>query len=471
MAKILNKIYRTFLSLRINDLLAKSHFYHDLLLVTKEKNHQLAQTNLQEETDIQNKKLMELAKKSSVLTPALLKKKQEELAIIEKNYYWKKRALEQTKVRKAKKDVKQADCWYEKNASLLAFEESQTKKYVEDKYRYTNQKQDVLAYEKANDEVTAYLAQYEKVVDAWEQDKTTAFTNKTNKKIALVEKKLARMQPKFSQLLQEETISHHQLDESSILRLDDLSMHFGGLKAVDRLSFEVKKGEIFGLIGPNGAGKTTVFNCITQFYKPTSGNIYYSNNKNEVINLNHLKTHNIIKEGIVRTFQNVELIWEISVLDNLLVSGHTLYKTRFFSHVFSTRHLYQEEVVLRQKALHILAKLGLLAYQYMIPYGLPYGILKKIELARTLMVNPRLIILDEPAAGLNEEETKELANVIRQIRQEYQVTIFLVEHDMGLVMNLCDTICAISFGKLLAIGKPEEIQKNKLVIEAYLGGE
>lgn len=261
------------------------------------------------------------------------------------------------------------------------------------------------------------------------------------------------------------------LEEDTLLKLDGLSMYFGGLKAVDNLSFEVKQGSIFGLIGPNGAGKTTVFNCITRFYKATYGKVYYRNQSNEVICLNDYVVHNVIKEGIVRTFQNVELIWELNVIDNLLVAAHTMYRSSFFGHLFNSKVLRQEELILKEKAIKILMDLGLQDYMFMYPLGLPYGILKKVELARTLMANPKLIILDEPAAGLNDAETENLALTIKKIRDEYHTTIFLVEHDMGLVMDICDTICAISFGKKLAIGTPKDIQNSSLVREAYLGGE
>lgn len=268
-----------------------------------------------------------------------------------------------------------------------------------------------------------------------------------------------------------EIMSLYQEDSKHHLVIKDLLMQFGGLKAVNNLSFNVQRGEIFGLIGPNGAGKTTVFNCITQFYKPTSGYIYFKNNKNEVINLNTIKVHDVIKHGIVRTFQNVELILELTVLENLLVGAHTAYKSSIIEQIVNWPTLRREENVIKVKALKILKDLNILEYQNNYPKGLPYGILKRIELARTLMLNPELIILDEPAAGLNDTETKELAKTIRDIRDIYNVTIFLVEHDMGLVMDVCDRICAISFGKLLAIGTPKEIQENSLVKEAYLGGD
>ena len=260
-------------------------------------------------------------------------------------------------------------------------------------------------------------------------------------------------------------------DQNHMLSLSHLTMKFGGLKAVDDLSFVVNRGEIFGLIGPNGAGKTTVFNCITQFYKPTFGAVYYTNRHGEVLNLTDYKVHNIIDLGIARTFQNVELVWELSVMDNLLVGAHSLFTSGFFTQLFHLPKMKKEETLLRNKALEIIESLGLTPFKDMIPYGLPYGVLKKIELARVLMTNPSLIILDEPAAGLNDSETKELAHTIKEIKNKYNLTIILVEHDMELVMDICDRICAMSFGQRLAIGTPQEIQSNKDVQVAYLGGE
>ena len=254
------------------------------------------------------------------------------------------------------------------------------------------------------------------------------------------------------------------LPEDTVLQVQDLCMYFGGIHAVDGLSFSVKKGEIFGLIGPNGAGKTTVFNCITQFYKPTSGTLLFENKAGEVISLVEEKVHDVVLQGIVRTFQNVEVIREVSVLDNLLIAGH-----RQFTAALHLPSLKKQERIIREKALRVLDFMGLTAYKDWYAAGLPYGILKKIEIARTLMCDPQLIILDEPAAGLNDTETMELAALIRRIRDTMGCTILLVEHDMGLVMNICQTVCAISFGKLLAIGTPEEIQRDPQVQKAYLG--
>ncbi len=259
------------------------------------------------------------------------------------------------------------------------------------------------------------------------------------------------------------------LPEDVILRLDNLSMHFGGLRAVADLSFDVKRGEIFGLIGPNGAGKTTVFNCITQFYKPTAGEILYRNNQGQVLSLNQFKVHDIISKGIVRTFQNVEVIGELSILENLLIAAHPQYRGNLLQEALNTPKVRAEERMLRERALKVLEYCGLTPLKDVAPVGQPYGVLKRIELARTLMAGANLIILDEPAAGLNDQETLELTQLIHDIQRDFGVTIFLVEHDMGLVMDLCDHICAISFGKKLAYGTPSEIQRDKLVQEAYLG--
>lgn len=254
-----------------------------------------------------------------------------------------------------------------------------------------------------------------------------------------------------------------------VLQVDQLSIAFGGLKAVDDLSFEIKENEIYGLIGPNGAGKTTVFNCITQFYTPNKGRVNFRTKRGNWVNLVGRQVHNIIRLGLVRTFQNVELIRELTVLDNLLVGAHISYKTGFLAHTFRTRKAKLEERKLREKAVDVLNFLEINSFKDYLVSGLPYGIMKKIELARALMSNPKLLILDEPAAGLNDTETEQLADTLRKIRKDYNCTILLVEHDMRLVMSLCDRICAISFGKKLAIGTPKEIQSNKNVQEAYLG--
>jgi branched-chain amino acid transport system ATP-binding protein len=259
------------------------------------------------------------------------------------------------------------------------------------------------------------------------------------------------------------------LTQETVLKVENLSIAFGGFKAVDNLSFDIKENEIFGLIGPNGAGKTTVFNCITQFYKPNSGNIYFRDKNNNVQNLLKHDVHEIIRFGLVRTFQNVELIKELSILDNVLVGAHTDFKATIIEQALRLPRAKKEEEALREGAIEILRTLGIEDRKDMLAGGQPYGILKKVELARTLMCRPKLIILDEPAAGLNDTETIQLANTIRNIRDRFNCSILLVEHDMRLVMDVCDRICAISFGKFLAMGTTKEIQGNKDVQAAYLG--
>ena len=254
-----------------------------------------------------------------------------------------------------------------------------------------------------------------------------------------------------------------------VLDLRGLSIHFGGLKAVDNLSFDIKEKEIFGLIGPNGAGKTTVFNCITQFYHPSAGDVIFRNKDGVVENLVGQSVHSIITKGLVRTFQNVELIPELSIIDNVLIGGHIEFKSGFIAQALRLPKFRKEEKAMREKAMEVLRFMGIDDQSEAKCGGLPYGIRKKVEMARTLMCEPKLIILDEPAAGLNDVETQQLANTIHEIRDKYNCTILLVEHDMRLVMSICDRICAISFGKFLACGTPAEIKDNQAVQEAYLG--
>ncbi len=263
----------------------------------------------------------------------------------------------------------------------------------------------------------------------------------------------------------------YALEEDEILRVTDLSISFGGLKAVDSLSFSIKRNQVFGLIGPNGAGKTTAFNCITQFYKPDTGTVLFRTKSGEIENLVGKNAHDIIKKGLVRTFQNVELIPELSVLDNVLLGAHADFKASVLAQALKFPSARREEAMHRDKAIEVLEFMKISQYKDSLCSGLPYGIRKKVEMARTLLCDPNLIIFDEPAAGLNDTETNELVEHMEKIREKYKCSILMVEHDMGLIMSVCDRICAISFGKFLAEGTPDEIKKNPLVQEAYLGEE
>jgi branched-chain amino acid transport system ATP-binding protein len=255
---------------------------------------------------------------------------------------------------------------------------------------------------------------------------------------------------------------------AAILELKGVTMSFGGLRAVDNLSFTMEQGEIVGLIGPNGAGKTTVFNCVTQFYKGYEGSILYAGN-GEVIDLRTLAVTQVVEHGVARTFQNLDLVPDLSVIDNVLVGAHTHFTTGVVAHLLRTPRARREEVALREKAEAVLGFLGIDHLKDLFVAGQPYGILKKVEIARTLMSDPRLIILDEPAAGLNDHETDELDALVYQIREKFNTSILLIEHDMGLVMKICDRVCAINFGRFLAMGNPASIQRNPQVQEAYLG--
>ena len=249
-----------------------------------------------------------------------------------------------------------------------------------------------------------------------------------------------------------------------LLSAKNLSMRFGGVLAVNGVSFDVRKGEVFTLIGPNGAGKTTVFNLISRLYTPTSGEIFF-----EGRNLTHAPPHEIASMGIARTFQNIELFEHASVLHNLLVGRHTHRSTGLWSEIFFTGKTRAAEIAAREHVERVIDLLDLQHYRDSMVAGLPYGVRKVVELARALSTGPKMLLLDEPSSGLNVEETGDMAFWIKDIQHELGITVLMVEHDMSLVSKVSDRVLAMNQGAMLAEGTPTEVQNDAGVIEAYLG--
>ena len=250
----------------------------------------------------------------------------------------------------------------------------------------------------------------------------------------------------------------------TLLSARDLSVRFGGVMAVNKVSFDVRRGEIFTLIGPNGAGKTTVFNLISRIYQPSSGSITFDD-----IVLTELPPHRIAALGIARTFQNIELFEHATVLQNLLIGHHAHRGVGFWSELFFTRAAANSEIEARRRAEEVIELLDLQVHRESQVAGLPYGVRKVVELARALCTKPKLLLLDEPSSGLNVEETDGMAWWIRDIRDELGVTVLMVEHDMTLVSRVSDRVLAMNQGEVLAQGTPQEVQSHPGVIQAYLG--
>ena len=251
-----------------------------------------------------------------------------------------------------------------------------------------------------------------------------------------------------------------------ILSTENLGITFGGLKAVSEVNLNVYKNEIVGLIGPNGAGKTTVFNMLTGVYEPTEGKILLNGTV-----INGKNPHEIVSMGIARTFQNIRLFKALTVAENVAVAFNKDLKTSIVSSIFRTRRFYKEEKKVYDKAMSILEIFSLDEYANEKADNLPYGKQRKLQIARAMATSPQLLLLDEPAAGMNDTETAELMQTIATIREKFNISILLVEHDMNLVLGICEKLNVLEYGRMLASGNPQDVIKDEKVIRAYLGDE
>ncbi len=253
---------------------------------------------------------------------------------------------------------------------------------------------------------------------------------------------------------------------AELLKVDNVSMIFGGLRAVSNLSMYINKGELIGLIGPNGAGKTTAFNMITGVYTPSEGDVYFNGVKSS-----GKKSYQVTQLGMARTFQNIRLFSELSVIDNVKIAYNMHVTYNLVDAIIRDKKYLNEEDFITQKAMDLLKIFHLEGEANEVAKNLPYGKQRRLEIARALATEPKLLLLDEPAAGMNPQETHELMEMIRWIRDKFDLSILLIEHDMGLVMGVCERIYVLEYGMKIAEGTPEEIKNNSRVIEAYLGEE
>jgi branched-chain amino acid transport system ATP-binding protein len=252
----------------------------------------------------------------------------------------------------------------------------------------------------------------------------------------------------------------------SLFRADDIAIRFGGIRAVDAVTFDVEQGEVFSIIGPNGAGKTTIFNLISRIYNPTSGRLFFQDK-----DITEVPPYRIASLGIARTFQNIELFANATLLQNLLIGRHCHSTVGIISQLAFLPAVRREELLHREKAEEVIAFLGLERYRDTLIANLPYGVRKVVELGRALCIEPKLLLLDEPSSGLNVEETEGMGFWIEDIKKDLGITVIMVEHDMNLVRMVSDRVMALNYGRVLALGTPDEVQNHPEVVRAYIGGD
>ncbi|KAF1295761.1 ABC transporter ATP-binding protein [Enterococcus sp. JM4C] len=255
-----------------------------------------------------------------------------------------------------------------------------------------------------------------------------------------------------------------------LLDVKNLTKNFGGLAAVSNVNLHLESNELIGLIGPNGAGKTTLFNLLTGVYEPSEGDVLFEN-LGKTHRLNGQKPYKIADLGLSRTFQNIRLFKDLTVMDNVLIAMNSKNKEGLLSSILRFPSFYKKEEAMQKKVIELLAIFGMETKAQTLAKNLPYGEQRRLEIVRALATQPKILFLDEPAAGMNPQETAELTTLIRKIQAEFQITILLIEHDMSLVMDVCERIYVLEYGRVIAEGVPEEIKNNPRVIEAYLGGE
>ena len=251
----------------------------------------------------------------------------------------------------------------------------------------------------------------------------------------------------------------------TLLAVEDVSLAFAGVRALDGVSLSVEEGSLLAIIGPNGAGKTSLFNCISSVYRPHAGRIRFDGH-----DVTRMPAHDSARLGIARTFQNLALFENLTVLDNLLVGRHHLHRSRFWQELLFTPAARREEVAARARVEDIIDLLDLERHRWTPVMVLPYGVRKRVELGRALAMEPRLLLLDEPAAGLNAEETEDMARYLLDLREELNLTIVLIEHQLRLVMDLADRVAVLDFGRKIADATPDEVRRDPRVVAAYLGG-